>query len=238
MSTSGSPFVVTKVVDGAAPVIKSVCFLPEPLADTLHVIFSEPLTGQLPRINPYTAFALFTKNGTYPFSSNNPPATQHNDMLVYAFPKGTLSTADSIVEGSRPAFHLVTCGEVSIILNSLAAGNPFVPGKSSIPPSQRAPGGGSTGSRIEVALIPAVSGDLQGGKIRGTLTILDAVGNVLIDRMNMFPDITSVKIFWVWDGKTRTGAWASPGTYLARITVEDLATNVKQNARVNVGIKH
>jgi hypothetical protein len=54
----------------------------------------------------------------------------------------------------------------------------------------------------------------------------------------MFADATAVKLFWVWDGKTRTGAWAAPGTYLARITVENLATNVSQNAKVNVGIKH
>ncbi len=238
MSNAGGWFSVDSVVDGAAPVIKNVCFVPMPLADTLHVEFSEPLTGQNPPVDPYNSFALYTAQGAYNFGTNKPTVVTKGDMLVYAFKGNQITTADSIVEYTRPAFHLSTCGAVSIVTNSLAVGNPFVPGKSVIPPSQRTPNGSPSGTRIEVALIPAISGDLQNGQVKGTLTILDAVGNVIVDKTDMFPDVTSVKIFWVWNGKTRTGAWAAPGTYLARITVQDLANNVKQNIRMNVGVRH
>jgi hypothetical protein len=223
-------------------VIKSVCFVPSPSADTLHVVYSEPLAGLNPPVNPYTDFLLYTSNGSYPFATANPWDTTTGNMLVYAFPKGTLSNLDSIVEGTSPAFHLTTCGNVSIVVKSIATVNPFMPGKSIIPPSQRNPNGGpTTGTRIEVTLIPAIIGDLQNGKATGTVTIFDAVGNVVINRIQMFPDITAVsspKLFWVWDGKTRVGSWAAPGTYLARITISDPAQNTTQNTRLNIGIKH
>jgi hypothetical protein len=239
MSTSGSPFVVTAVVNGTRPVIKSACFVPTPGADTLHVVYSSPIAGLNPAIDPNNAFLLYTSSGQYPFAANNPPASVHADMLVYIFPGNTLSGLDSIVEGTRPAFHLSTCGNVSIVVKSIATVNPFIPGKSIIPPSQRNPNGGpASGTRIEVLLIPAIVGDLQSGKVTGTVSIFDAVGNVVMNRIQMFPDITAVKVFWVWDGKTRTGSWAAPGTYLARITISDQAQNTTQNIRLNIGIKH
>ncbi len=236
MSTSGSPFVVTAVVNGTRPVIRSVCFAPMPGADTLHVVYSSPIAGLNPAIDPNNAFLLFTSSGQYPFAANNPPASVHADMLVYVFPSNTLSGLDSIVDGARPAFHLSTCGNVSIVVKSIATVNPFMPGKSIIPPNQRN-GGPATGTRIEVLLIPAIVGD----KVTGTVSIFDAVGNVVVNRIPMFLDITAVsgpKLSWGWDGKTRTGSWAAPGTYLARITISDPAQNTTQNIRLNIGIKH
>jgi hypothetical protein len=74
--------------------------------------------------------------------------------------------------------------------------------------------------------------------VTGTLTIFDAVGNVVADKVQMFADATAVKLSWVWNGKTRTGSWAAPGTYLARIVIDDQVRGTKQNLRLNVGIKH
>ena len=239
MTASGSWFIVTAVVDGASPVIKSVCFVPMPGADTLHVEFSEPLAGQKPAVDPYNSFTLYYQNGTaYPFAVKNPTYKVVGDLVVYDLQAHTLTSADSIVEGNRPAFRLSPCGDVSIIVNYLAVGNPFIPGKTVVPPSLRNPNSTSTsGSRIEVSLIPAIQGDLGKG-VTGSLTIFDAVGNVVADRVQMFADATAVKLFWVWDGKTRTGSWAAPGTYLARIVIDDQVRGTKQTLRVNVGIKH
>jgi hypothetical protein len=239
MSTAGAPFVVDSVVDGAPPVIKSVCFVPMPGVDTLHVVFSEPLAGQKPAVDPYNSFTLYNNGAAYPFAVKNPTYKVVGDMIVYVLQANPLTSADSIVEGSRPAFHLSPCGDVSIVVNYLVAGNPFIPGKTVVPLSQRNPNSTSTtGSRIEVALIPAILGDLERGQVTGTLTIFDAVGNVVADRVQMFADATAVKLFWVWDGKTRTGSWAAPGTYLARIVIDDQVRGTKQNLRLNVGIKH
>ena len=80
-----------------------------------------------------------------------------------------------------------------------------------------------------------MSGDLQAGKITGKITILDAVGNVVRDT-SMFPDAGCI-LFWVWDGKTRSGSFAAPGTYLARILIEDKVRGTKEKRRLNIGVK-
>jgi hypothetical protein len=210
-----------------------------PGADTLHVVFSEPLAGQKPAVDPYNSFALYNNGAAYPFAVKKPTYKVVGDMIVYVFQANPLTSADSIVEGNRPAFRLSPCGNVSIVVNYMAAGNPFIPGKTVIPPLPGDPNNTpTTGSRIEVSLIPAIQGDLERGQVTGTLTIFDAVGNVVADKVQMFADATAVKLSWVWNGKTRTGSWAAPGTYLARIVIDDQVRGTKQNLRLNVGIKH
>jgi hypothetical protein len=88
-----------------------------------------------------------------------------------------------------------------------------------------------------VSLLRAVSQDLPAGKVRGTISIFDVVGNTVVDREAMNPDMTDVKLYWIWDGRTRKGSWAAPGTYLARILVEDLVRERKQSIRMNIGVK-
>jgi|WetSurMetagenome_2_1015567.scaffolds.fasta_scaffold00008_59 hypothetical protein len=241
MTSSGSIFVVDSVVDSAAPVIKSVCFQPMSNADSLRVEFSEPLSGTYPPVCGDTV--LWDSTGVprkeVLCSAGVAAVAPQGSMVSYGFPKGTLSSSGSlIVEGDRPAFRLETCSGVEIVKSYITVGNPLNPHTSVVPPGLRNPNNQSYpyGSRIEITLNPALSGHL--GKITGKLTILDAVGNVVRDTM-MFSDSASAdkKLFWVWDGKTKSGAWAAPGTYLARILVRDNVKGTKQVIRMNVGIK-
>jgi hypothetical protein len=239
MTSDGRSAYVGTYVDAAAPVIKSLCFTPSSNQDTLRINYSEPLSpSQWPHLDRET---LYRQTGSTQLSSLTQSDTAGNE-LSFAIPRqDSLSNADSVVEtminGVRPTFHLELCGGVSIITNVIAGGNPFNPRISSnIPPLLRNPGStSSTGSRIEVALIPAVSGDLLAGRITGKITILDAVGNVVRDT-SMFPG-AGCKLFWVWDGKTRSGSFAAPGTYLARILIEDKVRGTKEKRRLNIGVK-
>jgi hypothetical protein len=238
MSVSGYPFVVTNVVDGAAPVIKSVCFEPAPGGDTLHVVFSEPLAGT--NLDPFNIFSLYIGNVIYSFANSNPPVTviKNNDNFVYVFKPNTMTTLDSLVEPGRPTFYLTLCGAVSIIVTSHAAGNPFNPQTSIIPQTQRPNAGDPDhGTRVEVVLIKAVEQELAGGKIKGTITILDAVGNMVIDKKDLEADNPACKLYWIWDGKTKKGSWAAPGTYLARIEIDDNKNNKKEHIKMYLGVK-
>jgi hypothetical protein len=235
MTVRGGPFVVTNIVDGARPVIKSVCFVPTGGPDSLRVIFSEPVINLTPPLDEKTIFVLYTKAGKYQFTGSDYTVTKFNDMYVYAFTTTNLSNLDSLVEGNRPAFHLTLCGDVSIVQDSRVIGNPFTPGKTLVP------GTGTTdlrpGTRVEVSLVPAIIANLTNGKVKGTVTIFDAVGNMVVEKSDLLPDLTNVKLYWIWDGRTRKGSMASAGTYLARIVIEDLEHGRKQNIRLNIGVK-
>jgi von Willebrand factor type A domain len=235
MTGSGSPFVIVSWVDSAAPVIKSVCFQPMPSGDSLHVVFSEPLFGKAPFV---TYDTVFTGSGPKLLSdaSTVTPAPQ-GDMVSYGYPTGTLSNSDSLVERTRPKFKLDPCGNVPLVSSYVIGGNPFIPGKTLVP----GPNGTLIpGTRIEVAINPALLAHFQNGQITGKITILDAVGNVVRDTA-MVKDkaapATKPKLVWVWDGKTNGGSRAAPGTYLSRILIKDEKTGDKQSIKMNVGIK-
>jgi hypothetical protein len=242
MTGSGSWFVITAVIDGAAPVIKSVCFQPAPGGDSLHVEFSEPLLGKNP---PVAGDTLHTPGGPLPMSAAGTvtPAPQ-GDMASYGFTNGKLSNSDSlIVEGNRPAFPLDPCGGVAIVSNYVVGPSPFNPRTTIVPPALRNPNGTSpTGTVIVVDINPAMAGHLQSNDITGTVTILDAVGNVVVEKTSMYTDVKvnnpPKMLIWAWDGKTRSGSWAAPGTYLARIVITDSKTGAKQSIHLNVGVRH
>jgi hypothetical protein len=238
MSISGKPFVLTNIIDGAAPVIKSVCFVPTSNADTLNVTFSEPVINQSPAFSPENVFTLYTKSGSYKFTKSDPVITLNNDVVTYTFKSKKLSNQDSLVEANRPAFHLSLCGGISIIVDSRVIGNPFIPGKTWIPPSQRGTKNPVLfGTRIEVSLSSAITASLKNGKVRGWVTIFDAVGNTVADKVEMETDFANVKLFMVWDGQTRNRSKAAPGTYRARVLIEDLENGTKESVPMNIGIK-
>ena len=240
MTVSGEPFVVTNIVDGAAPVIKSVCFIPKGGADSLRVVFSEPVLNLTPQPNPETIFVLHARNGIFTFTGSNYTVTKYNDTYVYAFtdPNFNLSNMDTVVARNRPDFFLTLCGGVSIVQSSIVIGNPFIPGKTLVPGSVGGPNDLHIGTRIEVTLEPAIIANLASGKVKGSVAIFDAVGNMVKDSV-LVPDLKNnkVKLYWIWDGKTKKGSMAAPGTYLARIVIEDLEHGKKQNIHMNIGIR-
>jgi flagellar hook assembly protein FlgD len=107
-----------------------------------------------------------------------------------------------------------------------------------IPPNQQDPKNPITyGTRIEVSLIPAIQQDLLSGKVTGTITIFDAVGNTIYSNDAMAVDEQRVKLFLTWDGKTNKGVYAGGGTYLVRTVIHDEVRNKTQTIRQSVGVK-
>jgi hypothetical protein len=127
MTVSGAPFIVVRIIDGAAPVIKSACFVPTSVADSLRVVFSEPVAGVSPPLDPSTVFTLYTKTGIFTFTSLNSIVIKNNDNFIYVFNSNTLSSLDSLIEGNRPAFHLALCGNAPIIHGCVPALIPYGP---------------------------------------------------------------------------------------------------------------
>jgi hypothetical protein len=123
------------------------------------------------------------------------------------------------------------------VVGSRIIGNPFTPGKTLVPVT------GTVdlrpGTRVEVSILPALKAKLApGGTIKGSVTIFDAVGNMVVDKSDLAADITNAKLYFIWDGKTKKSSMASAGSYLARVVIEDLENGKKQNFRMNIGLKH
>jgi fibro-slime domain-containing protein len=229
-------FTVDSIVDGAAPVIKSLCFVPAAGGDTLNVLFSEPVThANLPG----GANSVFTiQNGGAPTGDTAISVLPLGDRYLYIYKANTLSDLYRVQEGSRPPFLLDLCGGVPIVTAYHVASNPFTPGRTVIPPNQQDQSHPVTyGTRIEVTLIKAIQQDLQTGKVTGIISIYDAVGNTILDRQPMSPDLIRTKIFKTWDGKTSKGNIAGGGTYVAKIVINDEVMNKTEIVRQTVGIK-
>jgi fibro-slime domain-containing protein len=236
MSTEQRAFVVDSVVDGTSPVIKSVCFIPASGGDTLHVVFSEPVT---PANMPGSANGYFTiQNNGAPTGDTAGTIVPQGERFLYVYRPNTLTDLDSVKEGTRPPFPLDLCGGVPIVTDYHVASNPFTPGKSPIPSNQQDQTHPvSFGTRIEVSLIRAIQQDLLSGKVTGTITIFDAVGNTILDKQPMSTDLVRTKIFKTWDGKTSKGKIAGGGTYVARIVIDDLVRNRTDVVRQAIGVK-
>jgi hypothetical protein len=242
MSRSGRPFAITDIVDGAAPVIKSICFVPSLSGsqgkDTLRVYFSEQVSSTNKPGSPNRYFSLVNSTGAT-LSDTADPVLFQGDRLLYVYRPELLNDAEKVKEGARPLFQLHLCGDVSIVRSYQIATNPFIPRVTVIPPNQRDPNNPSitNGTRIEVSLIPSVMQDLKDKKITATITIYDAVGNTILDRKPMSADETKMKLVKTWDGVTSKGMFAGGGTYMAKIVIEDQARGKTQVIRQAVGVK-
>jgi hypothetical protein len=219
MTTEQRAFTVTNIIDGAAPVIKSLCFVPSSAGDTLHVLFSEPVApANLP------SFTI-TSNGTR-IPDTTTSIVNQGQTYLYIYHGNTLTDIDVVNEPNRPRFPVELCGGVPIIADLHVATNPFTPGRTPIPPSQQDPANPvAFGTRIEVTLIKAIQGDLQLGKVTGTISIIDAVGNTVLSNEPMSKDLARTKIFKTWNGKTSKGNIAGGGTYMAKIVITDQVRN-------------
>ena len=223
MTSDGRPLVIATIVDGAEPVVKSICFVPTPIGhDTLRVNLSSPQSQSPAPLDPYSLLTVVQQNGAaIPMSSSTVPVVKLDAQLLYVFPSGTLSGLDTVKTRSL-AIDLEPCGDISIVLGVRAANNPFVPGSSPIPAGLHSgPNDPLQGVRVEVLLVHGIAQDVLSGKVLATISIFDAVGNVIIDKTQMEIDPNNVRLYFIWDGKTRQKARVAPGTYLARIFLVD-----------------
>jgi hypothetical protein len=239
MTVSLRPFIVSNIIDGAAPVIKTVCFVPA-ASDTLRVTFSETVNDTNKPGSPNRYFAIVnTSNAAIPDTGK--PVLFHGDVLLYVYPSGTLTDALFVKEGNRSLVPLNLCGDVGIVKSYHVASNPFIPRVTVIPPSQRGNNTTvTTGTRIEVAMIPSVQKALVDGDIKATTSIYDAVGNTILSNKDMAVDLKdpkNPKVFLLWSGITKKGTYAGGGTYLAKTVIVDHKNNNTQVIRQSIGLK-
>jgi hypothetical protein len=109
MSLSGKPFSVVSIIDGAAPVITGVCFVPMPAADTLRVVFSEPVTAANMPGSPNSYFSIVKNNGA-PVTDTAIAVLNHGNRLLYVYRAHVLNDSESVKEGNRPKIPILSCG--------------------------------------------------------------------------------------------------------------------------------
>jgi hypothetical protein len=243
MTSDGRPIYVAAVVDGAEPVVKSVCFAPTGSVDSLRVIFCEPVAKATKPVDEYTVIVITDKNGAVlPLTGTGTTrllsVTKLGDRFVYVFKASTFTGTETVKAGTR-SFPVDLCGDISVVVQSRAINNPFIPGKSVIPASRLGTNDPPNGMRIEVQLVRAIAKDFESQKVRVSFSIFDAVGNTVLKNTEMKEDLRtdSLTAYFIWNGKTQKGGMAAPGTYLVRGLVEDQVRGKKEPFRFYVGIK-
>ena len=237
MTADGKPFTVIKVVDGADPVIKQVYYIPGETKDSLIVIFSEPIDWTTTTINPNDLFVVLNNGDKFPITNFTPLSiSKLSDRIVYELPHGKVIPGDSIYVPNNPIVPIVLGPSVGLILSIQVRANPFVVGVTEVPVSQRNASDPALGTKIWVVLNKPPLGTSGAQVIIGTVTIFDAVGNVVVKNTSMKID-GSNNLAFVWDGKNKSGMKVSYGTYLARVRVNEPSTGRKDSRQINVGVK-
>jgi hypothetical protein len=237
ISLSGRPFTVAGIIDGAAPVIKSICFLPAATADTMRVMFSEPVTPANKPGNANGYFSIVNSNTNTSITDTATVIIIQGSRLLYVYRSGTLTDLYSLKEGSRPLFPLTLCGDVSIVTSSQVIPGSFIPGVTAIPADEQNPNSPEDyGTRIEVSLIHAVQMELFVGNITGTVSIFNKAGGRVYSNVPMVVDPGRVALFVTWNGQNDNGAYVNVGTYQASVTVNDQASLKSQSISMSIGV--
>ncbi len=95
MTTGGRPFFISAIVDGAAPVIKAVCFVPAGKFDTLRVTFSEPVNSTNKPGDPkndYFSFVNTLNNTNHSSSEFLNSVINQSDRFLYLYESSKILT--------------------------------------------------------------------------------------------------------------------------------------------------
>jgi hypothetical protein len=238
MTVDGKPFSVVKIVDGADPVIKQVYYIPGVRKDSLIVIFSEPVDWNTTTINPNNLYVVLKNGDKFPISNLIPSSiSKLSDRIVYELPHGEIIPGDnSILQPNGPTVPIEWGPNMALILSCQVRANPFVPGVTEVPASQRGPSDPASGTKIWVVLNKPAVGPSGAQVIAGTVTIFDAVGNVVVKNTALKIDPQG-NLAFVWNGENKSGMKVSYGTYLARLMVNDSSTGKKENMQIKIGVK-
>jgi hypothetical protein len=191
--------------------------------------------------------------GCYSFA----PSTWVELAGSWSLNPNTLSLSEPLPTGSVPSWKLspssagttrltasadkqsvtvpVTIRPVIRILGSAVCDNPFTPGSSIIPPSQRREGDPTTGTRIEVRFSTSVVDNTGKPLMSGIITIYDAVGNCIIQHEPLRAD--DDKLYVIWDGRNRHRAWVAGGSYLGKIEIIDDIDKTATFVKTLIGVK-
>jgi hypothetical protein len=238
MTTDGRPFFIGRVVDAADPVVASVCLSPSPQIDSLSVEFSEPVNRASASFVPASAFQILQNGQNLTIDKLAPLKTiqSPSGICTYLLPHKKLNPlTDNLLVRASQIIPLAYCAGVSLVTAARACDNPFTPGKSAIPESQRSASDPRFGAKIQVQLISLTR------LVSATLIIFDAVGNAVTNKIVMKKDYIGKSLYWIWDGKNRWGAVVGLGTYLGRVTLEEgdgtSSAMHSESVRILIGVK-
>ena len=127
-----------------------------------------------------------------------------------------------------------TANTISVVVSE----NPFTPGKSEIPVAVRERYAGVIGDRTHGVLvaIKSLKPLEEQKKSFGSAKIYDAVGNLIVNRMEVGKSTQSGEYGVFWEGKNENNRLVGAGTYLMRLNLKDLDGRVT-NLNVKIGIQ-
>lgn len=258
MSVSGRPFEVTRIVDGAGPVIKEVYYVPRTVHDSLVVVFSEPV--EWGATGPSQAAELFRhvkQTGNFPLADRSPISTELlADRVVFLLPHGGDISVDkdsikidpsATVPTDRSGNPVASTAPPAVVqlgvenqIQASVSNNPFKPGATLIDDQVRSFYTGVVGRERYGTIVALRSYRLlkpRGDGSYGRATIYDALANVVrkdlrVEKAGAGP--YDYGIFW--DGRNRNGRQVGAGGYLFKIVVSELdGKNIV--TRIKVGVK-
>ncbi|MBD3239098.1 MAG: hypothetical protein GF331_00825 [Chitinivibrionales bacterium] len=240
------------ISDSLKPVLVSARFLPgavtsagDTVPDTLVVRFSEPVE----EINDSTPFRFYDMTGdseytvvvvpvsqdgewhTFEVVSKDNPFPQTGDSL-WIDPEANISDPEGNVQDQDNPRRPLEVGEYRIGFEVHVAGNPFNLGNPEIPAPVRNRFGITESHGQPIVIVPH-SQLPDGTQGQATVTILDVVGNVVVDEQKCRYIESSGAFVYVWNGTNRQGRQVGIGTYLALVTVKTNTTDVH---RVKLGV--
>jgi hypothetical protein len=242
-----------QIADIMAPVITKAIFKPKtvtgtgtPPPDTLVVTFSEAIP--VPH-SPY-AFVLTDSNGVEhkmqvtPLSSSGATQTFLVDDIAnrqFVFDSdsirinptaGVADSSGNIQNDPDNRNNPLQVGEYHYLFTVKSGPNPFNPLQDNV----TIPGTNLPSSKGMAIVVEPKSTMADNIGLRGSFTIYDCLGNVIVDRVDGKAYNGNQKLIFFWDGTNRNGRYVASGSYLAMISIEDTQKH-KEAKKVKIGVK-
>jgi len=270
ITTSGKYFVLGSVIDGATPIPVSSCYEPSysstpDLHDSLYVTFSEPLpVTNGPGVDSTNILRYKSSDGSYQSLYNLTPnyiSTLSDGRMLFVFPYTTGGThaieaniyklsekfstgPNSTLTAAIPLCYPVPYNDTTTY-TVLVGPSPYIIGTQSTIKTSDGSVIQATGVKIQIKINqPAIQDTGNGTKdtvIKGTITIFDAVGNVLSNG-TVIPDYSgsSSNVFsvsFIWPATNKKGSRVAGGTYLGRVTLLNTRSNKKTVQIAKIGVR-
>jgi hypothetical protein len=270
ITTSGKYFVLGSVIDGATPIPVSSCYEPSysstpDLHDSLYVTFSEPLpVTNGPGVDSTNILRYKSSDGSYQSLYNLTPnyiSTLSDGRMLFVFPYTTGGThaieaniyklsekfstgPNSTLTAAIPLCYPVPYNDTTTY-TVLVGPSPYIIGTQSTIKTSDGSVIQATGVKIQIKINqPAIQDTGNGTKdtvIKGTITIFDAVGNVLSNG-TVIPDYSGASsniysVSFIWPATNKRGSRVAGGTYLGRVTLLNTKSNKKTVQIAKIGIR-
>ena len=229
--------------------IRSVCMMPSEKEDSVFIYFNGPVNWASSSIGPTTLFRKRPGPGTLTSFSDLKAGTptRVSDEIIFVFPSGTfVAFSDSVtlrlpIAPNSRVFAANYCHPVPFVKELRVLPNPIILGENKIPATLKNPGDPDYGVRLETILANRFTGTTSNPGTTGSVTVFDAVGNVLFSSSSIRPDTkndpTGKKLYIIWNLCNKKGTRVGGGTYLARFKLQEKNTGATWSGQANIGVK-